>query len=108
MLFASEVKEGECFKQIKQKAVPIKGSGEPKDPGFFTDRPCPLPRAPCTLPMVQTPMSAPSGHQLLPPSDCSRAGLQMLTALPCSAVPTSGLVPAWPHPVPVPREVPDA
>lgn len=80
------------------------------------DCPClASPRATPTLLMAQDPMSAPQGHQPLPQQCHSRAGLQLLTALPSHGPQqswhTSGLVfPAGAQPEPslIPRDVPNA
>jgi len=65
-------------------------------------------RALSMLPTAQDPISAPWGCQPLPQSSQSRAGLQLPTALPCSAMgptetgPLMGPYPSpastWPHP----------
>jgi len=67
-----------------------------------------------TWPMAQHPMPTHQGHQPLPQQHCSRAGLQLPTALPCPA-----MDPTKPGPyvgpshspvlsLPIPRMVPDA
>lgn len=114
MLAASESKENECFK-IKQKAVAIKVSDEPKVPGLFTNRPCPPPRIPPTLPVVQDPTLDHQDRQPLRWRHCGRAGLQLLAALPCLAMGPAELGPlpqahgsAQTQPIPIPVEVSSA